>query len=205
MSSDALNRYYRLHAPIYDATRWAFLFGRTRLIALLSKSYAGTAPKQILDLGCGTGKNLCALAHAFPHAQITGVDLSQDMLAKATQNLSRRLDPAARARINLRNADITQMPCHQYDLIVCSYMLSMTGPKLPELLQKLQALLTPTGRLAIVDFDSTQANWFARWMSINHVSMDGALATYLRNFRRVELHEQHSGLALWRWLIWIGR
>jgi len=220
VSSDALRRYYRLHAPIYDATRWAFLFGRTRLIQLLSRAFAGAAyagvacagvadagvaPKQILDLGCGTGKNLCALANAFPQAQITGVDLSPAMLAQAGRNLVRKLDPAARARISLRNTDIAQMPTLQYDLIVCSYMLSMTGSQLPELLQKLRSLLTPTGRLAIVDFDSTWAQWFARWMSVNHVRMDGTLAACLKTFSHTELHEQHSGLGLWRWLIWIGR
>ena len=204
MSSATLKRYYRMHAPIYDATRWAFLFGRTRLIELLGKSCAG-APKQILDLGCGTGKNLCALAHAFPQAQITGVDLSPAMLAQAARNLAQKLDPNTRARISLRNTDIAQMPSLQYDLIVCSYMLSMTGAQLPETLQKLRSLLTPTGKLAIVDFDCTRARWFARWMGVNHVRMDGALAGLLQKFSNVELHEQHSGLALWRWLIWIGR
>ena len=203
MSSAALKRYYRLHAPIYDATRWAFLFGRTRLIQLLGKFCA--APKQILDLGCGTGKNLCALANAFPQAQITGVDLSAAMLAQAARNLAQKLAPDARARISLRNTDIALMPSLQYDLIVCSYMLSMTGAQLPETLEKLRSLLTPTGKLAIVDFDCTHARWFARWMGVNHVRMDGALAGLLQKFSHIELHEQHSGLALWRWLIWIGR
>ena len=205
MSNEALKRYYRWHAPIYDATRWAFLFGRNRLIQLLSKSSASAMPKQILDLGCGTGKNLCALAQAFPGAQITGVDLSADMLAQAGRNLVQKLDPAARARISLRNTDIAHMPGLQYDLIVCSYMLSMTGNQLAEILQKLRKLLTPTGRLAIVDFDCTRAAWFARWMGVNHVRMDGSLATLLQKFSHVERHEQHSGLALWRWMIWIGR
>ncbi len=205
MSSEALKRYYRWHAPIYDATRWAFLFGRTRLIQLLSKSSVGAMPKQILDLGCGTGKNLCALAQAFPGAQITGVDLSAEMLAQAGRNLVQKLEPAARARISLRNTDIAHMPGLQYDLIVCSYMLSMTGNQLSDTLQKLRKLLTPTGRLAIVDFDCTRAAWFARWMGVNHVRMDGSLATLLQKFSHVERHEQHSGLGLWRWMIWIGR
>ena len=205
MSSEALKRYYRLHAPIYDATRWAFLFGRTRLIQLLSQSCAGATPKQILDLGCGTGKNLCALAQAFPAAQITGVDLSAEMLAQAGRNLVQKLDPVARGRISLRHTDIAQISGLQYDLIVCSYMLSMTGNQLGDTLQKLRKLLTPTGRLAIVDFDSTRAAWFARWMGVNHVRMDGTLATLLQKFSHVEQYQQHSGLGLWRWLIWIGR
>lgn len=205
MSSEALKRYYRLHAPIYDATRWAFLFGRRRLIQLLTTSRAGVVPKQILDLGCGTGKNLCALAQAFPQAQITGVDLSAAMLAQAGRNLAQKLNPEARARISLRNTDIALMPSLQYDLIVCSYMLSMTGTQLSDTLKKLRGLLTPTGRLAIVDFDTTQHRWFARWMGVNHVRMDGQLAAQLQKFSQVDLHEQHSGLALWRWFIWIGR
>ena len=31
----ALTRYYRWHAPLYDATRWSFLFGRAALILSL--------------------------------------------------------------------------------------------------------------------------------------------------------------------------
>ncbi len=204
MSGEALQRYYRFHAPIYDATRWAFLFGRTRLVALLGKSY-GAPPKSVLDVGCGTGKNLVALARAFPNAQITGVDLSPAMLVQAGRNIARRLDLIARARISLRNTHIAQMPSMQYDLIVCSYMLSMTGTQLAETLQILRRLLTPTGRLAIVDFDSTRLGWFARWMGVNHVRMDGELAARLGEFNQVEHHEQHSGLRLWQWLIWIGR
>jgi S-adenosylmethionine-diacylgycerolhomoserine-N-methlytransferase len=81
----------------------------------------------------------------------------------------------------------------------------MTGNQLAEILQKLRKLLTPTGRIAIVDFDCTRAAWFARWMGVNHVRMDGSLATLLQKFSHVERHEQHSGLWLWRWMIWIGR
>ncbi|MDZ7659193.1 class I SAM-dependent methyltransferase [Fodinibius sp.] len=51
-------QYYQLHAPIYDATRWSFLFGRTKLIKQIP---ALPANAQILEVGCGTGKNLIQL------------------------------------------------------------------------------------------------------------------------------------------------
>lgn len=42
-------------------------------------------PKKILDLGCGPGNSTHNLAVRFPNAEITGVDFSEDMLAKARQ------------------------------------------------------------------------------------------------------------------------
>lgn len=41
------------------------------------------APKRVVDLGCGAGNALPALAARFPRATITGVDGSAAMLAKA--------------------------------------------------------------------------------------------------------------------------
>ncbi len=78
---DALRRYYRLHAPLYDATRWSFLFGRTGLVTLSRQRQPGV--RRILEIGCGTGKNLESIARAFPEAEIRGLDLSAEMLEQA--------------------------------------------------------------------------------------------------------------------------
>ncbi|MGB4876086.1 MAG: class I SAM-dependent methyltransferase, partial [Candidatus Competibacter sp.] len=74
----ALTRYYRWHAPLYDATRWSFLFGRAALIRGIALH---RRPRRILEVGCGTGANLLRLSRWFPDADITGLDLSADMLA----------------------------------------------------------------------------------------------------------------------------
>ncbi|MBR0651146.1 methyltransferase domain-containing protein [Roseomonas terrae] len=42
-----------------------------------------SAPKRVIDLGCGAGNALPALATRFPGATVTGVDGSAAMLAKA--------------------------------------------------------------------------------------------------------------------------
>ena len=43
--------------------------------------------KRILDVGCGTGMSTAALAANWKTAEITGVDLSEEMLQKARENL----------------------------------------------------------------------------------------------------------------------
>ena len=79
----AIERYYRMHARIYDLTRWTFLRGRE---ALIKQVAASLTPNRILEVGCGTGTNLLNLGKAFPQAHLWGLDLSTDMLAVAGKN-----------------------------------------------------------------------------------------------------------------------
>ena len=43
---------------------------------------------RILDVGCGSGMSTLPLRRKFPHAAITGVDMSEDMLTKAKSLLT---------------------------------------------------------------------------------------------------------------------
>ena len=81
--SARMEGYYRLHAQIYDATRWSFLFGRKTLIRRVA---AMTQPATILEIGCGTGKNLLTLAKTFPQARLFGLDISESMLRIASKH-----------------------------------------------------------------------------------------------------------------------
>lgn len=44
----------------------------------------------LLDIGCGTGLELEAVYRRFPEAEVTGIDLSADMLAKAREKFAGR-------------------------------------------------------------------------------------------------------------------
>ncbi len=58
---------------------------RTQPSADLISRLCECEPKNVLDLGCGPGNSTHSLAVRFPKAEITGVDFSEDMLAKARQ------------------------------------------------------------------------------------------------------------------------
>ena len=86
---ELMNRTYRHQRHIYDLTRKYFLLGRDRLIAGLD-AYPGA---RVLEIGCGTGRNLIAAARRFPDARLFGVDISTEMLNSAAAAIAR-----ARAR-----------------------------------------------------------------------------------------------------------
>lgn len=59
--------------------------------------------ENLLDLGCGTGLELEAMYRRFPHLQVTGIDLSPDMLGKLKEKYGDK-------GIRLIEADYFQYP-----------------------------------------------------------------------------------------------
>lgn len=199
-SHQALERYYRLHSGVYDLTRWSFLLGREALIRRVS---ARLSPAAILEVGCGTGRNLRQLGRRFPQARLYGVDLSADMLAVAAKKLQ-RLAP----RLTLIKAayDRPARPAPSFDLVVFSYALSMFNPGWEEALAAAGRDLAPGGALAVVDFHDSWSPLFKRWMGLNHVRLDGHLLQGLR--ARFPLHESAIRPAyggLWSYFLFIGQ
>src|SRR5271156_1699279 len=75
-----MDRMYRRQRHIYDLSRKFYLLGRDEAIAGL-----GARPgDRVLEIGCGTGRNLVKLARAYPEAHLFGLDVSREMLASAS-------------------------------------------------------------------------------------------------------------------------
>jgi S-adenosylmethionine-diacylgycerolhomoserine-N-methlytransferase len=71
-----MNRMYRRQRHIYDGTRRYYLLGRDQLIASLHPA----AGASVLEIGCGTGRNLVLAARLHPEARFFGIDVSTEML-----------------------------------------------------------------------------------------------------------------------------
>jgi S-adenosylmethionine-diacylgycerolhomoserine-N-methlytransferase len=198
-----LEQYYRLHARFYDATRWSFLFGRTQIIRKVAQI---ATPKRILEIGCGTGKNLLFLHRIFPEAMIEGIDLSLDML-----NVARKKTASAGEFIRLSHrmydACLSQSANRNpFDLLLFSYSLSMFNPGFEDALQRAVTDLSPQGLIAVVDFNDSQFPWFQRWMRVNKVRMDHQLIPVLtETFTPLICDVKHAYSGLWTFFYFLGR
>jgi len=82
MPSDAaaaMDRMYRHQRHVYDMTRKFYLFGRDRLISEL----APAPGDRLLEIGCGTARNLIRVARRHPQVALYGIDASAEMLKTA--------------------------------------------------------------------------------------------------------------------------
>jgi S-adenosylmethionine-diacylgycerolhomoserine-N-methlytransferase len=142
---------YRFQRHIYDATRKFYLLGRDRLLRRLPIRPGD----HVLEVGCGTGRNLLALAPRHPLAHFYGLDASAEMLRTAARRLDRS---PARPSIHFRaglaetfQADSTFGRDRPFDVIFFSYALSMIPPW-ERALETALVNLRPGGTLGVVDF-----------------------------------------------------
>ena len=120
--AERMDRQYRYQRHVYDLTRKYYLFGRDRLMDGLGVQ----AGQSVLEVGCGTGRNLAWMARRYPEARFYGLDISRAMLETA----ERKFAAASRPRPVLRAADATTFHAAEFgeagfDRVVISYALSM--------------------------------------------------------------------------------
>lgn len=194
-----MRAYYRLHARIYDATRWLFLFGRTSILNQLP--VRADREQQLLEVGCGTGHNLRFLARQFPALQLTGLDVSKDMLEQASKAVS-----TFPQRVQLVEQAYGAAPTPvRPDFILFSYALTMFNPGWEQAVRRACDDLPEGGRIAVVDFHYSPSRIFRWWMGKNHVRMDGHLLPLLQAQFRTELLEiAPAWLGLWQYFVYVG-
>lgn len=150
----AMDRMYRWQRSFYDLTRRPYLLGRDELIASLAPA-AGSA---VLEIGCGTGRNLIRASQAWPNARFYGYDVSGVMLETAGKSIQRA---GLQDRIQIGQGDACTFDprgafkVERFDRIYFSYVLSMI-PSWKDALSRAADLLEPGGALLIADFGAQQ-------------------------------------------------
>ncbi len=180
-----MDRIYRRQRHVYDLSRKYYLLGRDRLIEGLAPPPGG----RVLEVGCGTARNLIALAHRHPEVPLFGIDLSREMLDTARRRLDRE---GLAGRVRLAHADATRFDpaplfgVPAFSRIFFSYTLSMIPEWERALAQSVQ-WLQPDGELHIVDFGGQERlpGWFRgslrQWLAMFHVTpRDGLEAALAR-------------------------
>jgi S-adenosylmethionine-diacylgycerolhomoserine-N-methlytransferase len=179
-----MDHIYARQRHFYDATRKYFLLGRDRLVREMKAPDGGT----VLEVGCGTGRNLIAAARAYPRARFYGLDVSTKMLTTARANLRQA---GLENRITLGCGDAADFDADalfglaQFDRVFLSYSISMI-PAWREALEQAHSVLAPGGRLLVVDFGQQERlpGWFRRmlfnWLRRFHVTPRAELEPALR-------------------------
>lgn len=153
-----MDHVYRHMKYIYDATRPLFLAGR-RTVRGLVQGHAGA---RVLEVGCGTARNLIVLARRWPHARFVGLDISREMISYARERVKQA---GLEERIELIESELSgyttrgasELQPEPFDAVLFSYSLSMI-PNWQQVLQSAIPLVKPEGgRLLIADFGGCQA------------------------------------------------
>lgn len=197
---------YRRQRHIYDATRKFFLLGRDPMIAGLAVPHGGS----VLEIGCGTGRNLIEIGRLYPNASLYGIDISREMLTTAAGAVARQR-MQGRTRLALADAALFD-PARtfgraDFDRIVISYAVSMI-PAWESVIAQAAQRLAPGGELHIVDFgdQSGLPSWFKtllhRWLEAFHVSPRARLFTVSDDIARA-CGGTAQALRVYRGFAWI--
>ncbi|NIJ49422.1 class I SAM-dependent methyltransferase [Rhizomicrobium electricum] len=172
--SALMDRIYRHQRYIYDITRKYYLFGRDRMIRELNLKPGD----RLVEIGCGTARNLVKIARRYPEARLYGLDASHEMLKSAAQTVARaglsdRITLAHGYAENLSPAMFGET--EPFEACLFSYSLSMI-PDWRGAINAASHNLAAGGHIHIVDFgDLTGLGGLARammmgWLHLFHVA-----------------------------------
>jgi tRNA (cmo5U34)-methyltransferase len=152
-------------APEYDRTARASMPGYLDLHRTLVGGipFVRTRAFRVLELGVGTGTLSSLVLEEFPHAHLTGVDLSPRMIDRA----QRKLRPF-RGRIELVAGDIAEFEKRPYDVVVSALAIHhLTDPEKWRLFRRVFGCLPPGGYFGDADDHLAEDPMFdTRWAQI---------------------------------------
>jgi len=139
---EAVQTSYARWAPVYDRTFGAVTnIGRRRAV-----EYINGLRGSVLEVGVGTG---LSLQHYKPDLQVTGIDFSAEMLAKAQRKVEcLHLDQVVALRqMDARTLDF---PDNCFDTVATMHVLSVV-PEPERVMSEIARVLKPGGKVVITN------------------------------------------------------
>lgn len=182
---EKMDKMYRHQRYFYDLTRKYYLLGRDKLIAEMNVQ----ADENILEVGCGTGRNLAILANKYKQANFFGLDASSVMIETAQKKIDAKSLKNVQLQIALADDftfDKTFNLSKPFDSIFFSYSISMIPPWKESIANALKNLKSG-GSFYIVDFYDQKdlpksfQTLLQGWLKQFHVQFWGELMPHLES------------------------
>jgi S-adenosylmethionine-diacylgycerolhomoserine-N-methlytransferase len=176
-----MDNVYRRH--FYDLTRKYYLPGRDRLVRQLNSKPG----ERVIEIGCGTARNLIRIAETYPGTTLFGLDASAEMLRTANEAVSRA---HLSDRIELKHALAEELTPNlfgseqKFDHAIFSYSLSMI-PDWRAAIRAAAKAVRSDGFIHVVDFGDLRSLWplastaLRAWLRLFHVAPRDELLTLL--------------------------
>lgn len=150
---------YRRWAPVYDSTFGRIATeGRRNSVEVINKRHGS-----VLEVGVGTGLSLPNYA---PHLEITGIDLSPDMLDKARQRVAAQNLTNVKA-LHEMDAGALAFEDASFDTVVAMYVMTVV-PDPEAVMRELSRVTKPGGQVILVNHFSQRdgvRGWVERRMA----------------------------------------
>ena len=158
---DSVRRTYSRYAPWYDSVFGAVLEpGRRRL----TQAASALQPRHLLEVGVGTG---LTLARYPATAQVTGIDVSEAMLARARQRAQAL--PGRQIELHAMDAERMDFADASFDCVTVPYVLSVT-PHPVHLVAELRRVCRKGGHILILNHFSGSRFWWLLERSVTSIA-----------------------------------
>lgn len=138
---------YKRWAPVYDRTFGKFVEAAVRQVTARANQCSG----RLLEAGVGTG---LALPHYAPKLQVTGIDLSPDMLRRARARMSKAGQSNVEALLEMDATALT-FPDASFDVVVSMFVMTVV-PDPVGVMHELARVTKPGGVVLICNHFATE-------------------------------------------------
>ena len=147
VTASTVRRAYKLWAPVYDQTFGVMVrAGRMKAVEHINNSSA----RRVLEVGVGTG---LSLPHYRTDLEVTGIDLSPEMLEKAEERV-RNKNLTHVDDLLVMDASRLDFPDDSFDVVVAMFVMTVV-PDPDAVMKELERVCAPGGQVLLVNHFST--------------------------------------------------